>query len=152
MLNDFCKRTKNKDLFYLSFSPSPLFFHTILIIHISFMLEKNKEKKIREGEQEGNNLLLAGRRHGPLPSPPFSPPPPKGKNLGPITEIGGAIIGIVDPVEGQNTRPICVESRGNTAELEREEVGAGVITRNRSFLGRVSKYPGANHPGDPVKA
>lgn len=24
--------------------------------------------------------------------------------------------------EGQNTRPICVESRGNTAELEREEV------------------------------
>lgn len=116
------------------------------------MLEKNKEKKIREGEQEGNNLLLAGRRHGPLPSPPFSPPPPKGKNLGPITEIGGAIIGIVDPVEGQNTRPICVESRGNTAELEREEVGAGVVTRNRSFLGRVSKYPGANHLGDPVKA
>lgn len=58
----------------------------------------------------------------------------------------------MDPVEGQNTRPICVESRGNTAELEREEVGAGVIMRNRSFLGRVSKYPGANHLGDPVKA
>lgn len=72
MLNDFCKRTKNKDLFYLSFSPSPPFFYTILIIHISFMLEKNKEKKIREGEQEGNNLLLAGRRHGPLLSPPSS--------------------------------------------------------------------------------
>lgn len=73
MVNDFCKRTKNKDLFYLSFSPSPLFFHTILIIHISFMLQKNKEKKIREGEQEGNNLLLAGRCHGLLPSPPLSP-------------------------------------------------------------------------------